>query len=98
MFRNNCDFLEIYLFIFIFQAQEERNYHVFYQMCAARDEIAELKNLHLDDPMEFYFTSQGNDPEIDGTVFLRFSTDYNYNKFDSEKTVSGVKIGQKCMS
>ena len=38
-------------------------------MCAARDEIAELKNLHLSDPMEFYFTSQGNDPEIDG-MFL----------------------------
>ena len=96
MFQKNYDFLEIYLFICIFQAQEERNYHVFYQMCAARDEIAELKNLHLDDPMEFYFTSQGNDPEIDGTVFLRFSTDYN--KFDSEKTVSGVKIDQRCRS
>ena len=55
-------------------------------MCAARDEIAELKNLHLDDPMEFYFTSQGNDPEIDGTVFLRFSTDYNQSNSE-KKTV-----------
>ena len=63
------EFLRVCLSIFIFQAQEERNYHVFYQMCAARDEIAELKNLHLSDPMEFYFTSQGNDPEIDGIFF-----------------------------
>ena len=63
--------MEIYFSSFTFQAQEERNYHVFYQMGAARDEIAELKNLHLSDPMEFYFTSQGNDPEIDGTVFFK---------------------------
>ena len=35
-------------------------------MCAARDEVAELKNLHLSEPMDFYFTCQGDDPEIDG--------------------------------
>ena len=35
-------------------------------MCAARDEVAELKNLYLSSPMDFYFTAQGDDPEIDG--------------------------------
>ena len=46
-------------------------------MCAARDEVAELKNLHLSEPMDFYFTCQGDDPEIDGvsnaTIFPSLS-------------------------
>lgn len=41
------------------QAQNERNYHIFYQMCAAKDEVSELSNLYLSSPMDFYYTSQG---------------------------------------
>ena len=41
------------------QAQDERNYHIFYQMCAAKDEVSELNNLYLSSPMDFYYTSQG---------------------------------------
>jgi len=48
----------------VFQASEERNYHIFYQMCAARDraELSELSLAHQDD---FVYTSQGNNPYID---------------------------------
>ena len=49
----------------VFQASEERNYHIFYQMCAAK-ELDELKHLYLESPMDFFYTSQGQDPEIDG--------------------------------
>ena len=48
----------------VFQASEERNYHIFYQMCAAR-ERPELEGLSLADVQEFHYTNQGNAPEID---------------------------------
>ena len=35
-------------------------------MCAARDEVVELKGLHLASPDDFFYTSQGDAPEIDG--------------------------------
>ena len=35
-------------------------------MCAAREEISELKNLYLGSPDDFYYTCQGEAPEIDG--------------------------------
>jgi len=48
----------------VFQAPEERNYHVFYQMCAARAR-PELEGLGLQDSMEFLYTNQGDNPAID---------------------------------
>ncbi|KAL5257243.1 hypothetical protein ACHWQZ_G012247 [Mnemiopsis leidyi] len=48
----------------VFQAANERNYHIFYQLCALRD-IPEMKHLHLRHPDDFRFTRQGNAPEID---------------------------------
>merc|ERR1719410_2732303 len=48
----------------VFQASEERNYHIFYQMCAARDR-PELEGLSLADVQEFHYTNQGDAPEID---------------------------------
>ena len=47
----------------VFQAPEERNYHIFYQICAAR-ERPELKGIHLKDCSEFLYTNQGNSPTI----------------------------------
>jgi len=33
--------------VFSLQGELERNYHIFYQMCAARDDQAELAGLQL---------------------------------------------------
>uniref|UniRef100_A0A914WZP3 Myosin motor domain-containing protein n=1 Tax=Plectus sambesii TaxID=2011161 RepID=A0A914WZP3_9BILA len=49
----------------VFQAQNERNYHVFYQMCAAKDD-AMLKNLHLEDAVNYFYTGQGGHGRIAG--------------------------------
>ncbi|KAF5304697.1 hypothetical protein FQA39_LY09474 [Lamprigera yunnana] len=47
----------------VFQAPEERNYHILYQLCAARDE---LPHLQLREHSNFYYLSQGKSPNIDG--------------------------------
>jgi myosin-5 len=45
----------------VFQAPDERNYHIFYQMCAGRDKFPELM---LDHPDKFRFLNQGEAPNI----------------------------------
>lgn len=45
----------------VFQAPDERNYHIFYQLCAGRDKYPELM---LDHPDKFKFLNQGNAPVI----------------------------------
>lgn len=47
----------------VFQANEERNYHIFYQMCSA---ARRLPQLHLFDQERFHYLNQGNNPKIDG--------------------------------
>ncbi|XP_033100860.1 unconventional myosin-Va-like isoform X3 [Anneissia japonica] len=49
----------------VFQASEERNYHIFYQLCASTD-LPEFKELQLGDPDAFFFTNQGEAPEVVG--------------------------------
>jgi myosin V len=49
----------------VFQAPGERNYHVFYQMCAARDS-PDLKELQLEASEAYRFTNQGGDSVIEG--------------------------------
>jgi len=48
----------------VFQAQDERNYHIFYQMCASY-ELPELSELKLGPPEDFYYTNQGEDAYIE---------------------------------
>ncbi|XP_046897765.1 unconventional myosin-Va isoform X2 [Hypomesus transpacificus] len=49
----------------VFQADEERNYHIFYQLCASAH-LPELKALKLSSADDFLFTKQGRNPVIDG--------------------------------
>ncbi|KAK7889650.1 hypothetical protein WMY93_025210 [Mugilogobius chulae] len=50
----------------VFQASSERNYHIFYQLCSARN-YPELRELKLLAPEDFRYTSQGGDMQIPGT-------------------------------
>ncbi|XP_050990800.1 unconventional myosin-Va isoform X3 [Labeo rohita] len=49
----------------VFQADEERNYHIFYQLCASAH-LPELKALKLGKADGFHYTKQGRNPVIDG--------------------------------
>ncbi|KAF7698761.1 hypothetical protein HF521_003503 [Silurus meridionalis] len=49
----------------VFQADEERNYHIFYQLCAS-SLLPEFKSLNLSSANEFHYTKQGRNPVIDG--------------------------------
>jgi len=49
----------------VFQAPEERNYHIFYQLCAMRED-EEFSHLGLQCPEEFTYLSHGECTEIDG--------------------------------
>ncbi|XP_072551560.1 unconventional myosin-Va isoform X1 [Salminus brasiliensis] len=49
----------------VFQADEERNYHIFYQLCASAH-LPEFKALKLGSADDFHYTKQGRNPVIDG--------------------------------
>uniref|UniRef100_A0A8B9CYI7 Unconventional myosin-Va n=1 Tax=Anser brachyrhynchus TaxID=132585 RepID=A0A8B9CYI7_9AVES len=49
----------------VFQAEEERNYHIFYQLCASAA-LPEFKTLRLGNADYFHYTKQGGSPVIDG--------------------------------
>ena len=48
----------------VFQASDERNYHIFYQLCSAKDKEI-LSGLQLTCCDEFIYTNQGQNPVID---------------------------------
>uniref|UniRef100_A0A5F8HKG0 Myosin VA n=1 Tax=Monodelphis domestica TaxID=13616 RepID=A0A5F8HKG0_MONDO len=49
----------------VFQAEEERNYHIFYQLCASA-KLPEFKMLRLGNADFFHYTKQGGSPIIEG--------------------------------
>ncbi|XP_063151902.1 unconventional myosin-Vb isoform X2 [Candoia aspera] len=49
----------------VFQAADERNYHIFYQLCASAG-LPELKDLSLLDAKDFFYTSLGGDTSLEG--------------------------------
>uniref|UniRef100_A0A2K6B4A3 Unconventional myosin-Va n=1 Tax=Macaca nemestrina TaxID=9545 RepID=A0A2K6B4A3_MACNE len=49
----------------VFQAEEERNYHIFYQLCASA-KLPEFKMLRLGNADDFNYTQQGGSPVIEG--------------------------------
>ncbi|CAL2045718.1 unnamed protein product [Caenorhabditis brenneri] len=49
----------------VFQAPGERNYHIFYQLCAARNHSV-LKDLHLGPCESYSYLTQGGDSRIPG--------------------------------
>ncbi|EGV99862.1 Myosin-Va [Cricetulus griseus] len=49
----------------VFQAEEERNYHIFYQLCASA-KLPEFKMLRLGNADSFHYTKQGGSPMIEG--------------------------------
>ncbi|XP_068581992.1 unconventional myosin-Va [Cebidichthys violaceus] len=73
----------------VFQASAERNYHIFYQLCASR-ELPEMRTLKLDAPEHFRYTSQGGDMQIPGTDDLS-DLERTRNAF----TVLGVQPDQQ---
>uniref|UniRef100_A0A667ZAJ5 Myosin VAb n=1 Tax=Myripristis murdjan TaxID=586833 RepID=A0A667ZAJ5_9TELE len=49
----------------VFQAYGERNYHIFYQLCAS-SHLQEFKTFKLGCADDFHYTNQGQNPVIDG--------------------------------
>uniref|UniRef100_A0A5S6Q9V9 Myosin motor domain-containing protein n=1 Tax=Trichuris muris TaxID=70415 RepID=A0A5S6Q9V9_TRIMR len=52
------------------QGKGERNYHIFYQLCAARDKDPLLADLSLSEADDFYYLQQGEAPTLCGVSDL----------------------------
>ncbi|XP_030388121.1 unconventional myosin-Va isoform X2 [Scaptodrosophila lebanonensis] len=70
----------------VYQAQGERNYHIFYQLCAARAKYPELVLDHQD---KFEFLNMGGAPDIE-----RVSDADQFNETVQAMTVLGFSIQQ----
>ncbi|XP_072421173.1 unconventional myosin-Va isoform X4 [Chiloscyllium punctatum] len=49
----------------VFQAEDERNYHILYQLCASKH-LPEFKALRLSNAENFHYTNLGGNPMIEG--------------------------------
>ncbi|XP_039606325.1 unconventional myosin-Vb isoform X1 [Polypterus senegalus] len=69
----------------VFQAEDERNYHIFYQLCASSS-LPEFKDLALTSADDFFYTSQG------GNIFIKGVNDAeDFQKTRQAFTLLGVK-------
>ncbi|XP_049882517.1 unconventional myosin-Va isoform X2 [Pectinophora gossypiella] len=66
----------------VYQSAGERNYHVFYQLCAAHKHMPELQLDHQD---SFQYLNQGGSPNIDGVDDLK-----TFNETKNALTTLGV--------
>ncbi|XP_055077033.1 unconventional myosin-Vb [Periophthalmus magnuspinnatus] len=73
----------------VFQASSERNYHIFYQLCSARN-YPELRELKLLAPEDFCYTRQGGDMHIPGTNDLA-----ELKRTSDALTILGVQADQQ---
>ncbi|XP_056134033.1 unconventional myosin-Va [Lampris incognitus] len=73
----------------VFQATAERNYHVFYQLCASRA-LPEMRPLKLDVPEHFRYTNQGGEMQIPGTDDLE-----DFERTRNAFTILGVQSEQQ---
>ncbi|KAM4676381.1 unconventional myosin-Vc [Discoglossus pictus] len=77
----------------VFQSENERNYHIFYQLCASASQ-PEFKHLHLMSAEEFNYTGMGGNIVIEGVndrkdmietqktfTLLGFNTDFQMDVF-----------------
>uniref|UniRef100_A0A8C8GJR5 Myosin VB n=1 Tax=Oncorhynchus tshawytscha TaxID=74940 RepID=A0A8C8GJR5_ONCTS len=71
----------------VFQAEDERNYHIFYQLCASAS-LPEFKDLALTSAEDFIFTSQGENIFIEGVNDAE----------DFEKTREAFTLLGKCLT
>ncbi|KAJ7987122.1 hypothetical protein DPEC_G00335480 [Dallia pectoralis] len=69
----------------VFQAEDERNYHIFYQMCASAS-LPDFKDLALTSAQDFVFTSQGENIFIEGVNDAE-----DFEKTREALTLLGVK-------
>ncbi|XP_077319138.1 unconventional myosin-Vb isoform X1 [Lithobates pipiens] len=69
----------------VFQAEEERNYHIFYQLCAS-SRLPEFADLSLTQAEDFFYTSQGGETAIDGVDDAD-----DFDKTRQAFTILGVK-------
>uniref|UniRef100_A0A8C5RR24 Unconventional myosin-Va n=1 Tax=Laticauda laticaudata TaxID=8630 RepID=A0A8C5RR24_LATLA len=79
----------------VFQAEEERNYHIFYQLCASAA-LPEFKALRLGNAGYFHYTKQGGSPVIDGIDDAKemLNTRRACTLLGKYMTLQGLHLGQ----
>ncbi|XP_049460223.1 unconventional myosin-Vb isoform X2 [Epinephelus fuscoguttatus] len=73
----------------VFQAEDERNYHIFYQLCASAS-LPEFKDLSLTSAEDFTFTSLGENIFIEGVNDAE-----DFKKTREAFTLLGIKDGSQ---
>eukprot|EP01134_Creolimax_fragrantissima_P005427 CFRG5427T1 len=71
----------------VFQAQDERSYHIFYQLCAAAFETSDpdMAELEISNCMDYKYINQGNSPTVD-----RMDDAYEFAETNKALTICGV--------